>query len=206
MIPLPEEVAEEAVGVASSALGDLLALVAYGSQVAGYATPGSDYDLLAVTAGGPARYYYLRGAGGRRFSILSVGADRLLADAERGALGEFVAGRFLNPYQVLLGRELVEGAALAYRRRVVREELGRLAAEYGQFAPELLAPPEYFLFSKLRRRARIYPPARYSYVRTYSGPEGRRNLEFSASRMREALDSLAAEGIVEAVEAGGRAL
>ncbi|MGC9075832.1 MAG: hypothetical protein ACP5HT_01070 [Conexivisphaera sp.] len=213
MIPIPEDAAREAMEIASSLPGGLRALVAYGSQVAGYASPESDYDLIAVTGGGAARYRYVRGSGGGGmhfyFSILSVGIDRLRADAERGALGEFVAGRFLNPYQVLVGEEVVERAAAAYRRRVVMEELARLAAIYGQFAPELLMPPEYFLFSKLRRRARIYPPARYSYVRTYSGPEGRRNLEFSASRMREALDSLAAEGIVEAVDAdgvGGRTL
>lgn len=203
MIPIPEDAARDAMEIASSLPGELLALVAYGSQVAGYASPESDYDLIAVTNSGPARYHYVRGPGGRYFSILSVGVDRLGADAERGALGEFVAGRFLNPYQVLFGAGVVERAAAAYRRRVVMEELARLAAAYGQFAPQLLMPPEYFLFSKLRRRARIYPPARYSYVRTYSGPEGERNMEFSASKMREALDSLAAEGIVEAVDAGG---
>ncbi|MGB9734033.1 MAG: hypothetical protein ACPL2E_05475 [Conexivisphaera sp.] len=204
-MPIPEDAAREAMEIASSLPGGLLALVAYGSQVAGYASPESDYDLIAVTGGGAVRYRYVRGSdgGGRYFSILSVGVDRLRADAERGTLGEFVAGRFLNPYQVLVGGEVVERAAAAYRRRVVMEELARLAAIYGQFAPELLMPPEYFLFSKLRRRAKIYPPARYSYVRTYSGPEGRSNLEFSASRMREALDSLTAEGMVEAVGVDG---
>ncbi|MGC8556389.1 MAG: hypothetical protein ACP5NG_05250, partial [Conexivisphaera sp.] len=182
--------------------------VAYGSQVAGYATAESDYDLLAVLEGARegARYYYVRSPGGRYFSVLSVGAGRLEGDAERAELGEFVIGRLLNPYQVLLGGDVVERAARAYRRRVVLEELARLASDYGQFATEILAPPEYFLFSKLRRRARIYPPASYSYVRTYSGPEGPANLEFSASRFREALDELAAEGIVERVGRLYRAL
>ncbi len=83
MIPIPEDAAREAMEIASSLPGGLRALVAYGSQVAGYASPESDYDLIAVTGGGAARYRYVRGSGGGGmhfyFSILSVGVDRLRA-------------------------------------------------------------------------------------------------------------------------------
>jgi tRNA A-37 threonylcarbamoyl transferase component Bud32 len=207
MIELPQDAAREALEVVGSIPGELVALAAYGSQVAGYASSGSDYDLMAVFREGGLRYYYVRSRpGGRYFSVLRVGLRLLEGDAERAELGEFVVGRLLNPYQALVGGDVVERAARAYRRRVVLEELARLAHAYGQFATEILAPPEYFLFSRLRRRARIYPPARYSYVRTYSGPEGPRNLEFSASRFREALDGLASEGIVERVGGMYRAL
>jgi tRNA A-37 threonylcarbamoyl transferase component Bud32 len=208
MMEFPGDVVREALGIASSLPGDLRALVAYGSRVAGYASPGSDYDLIAVLEGGRdgARYYYVEGSGGRNFSVLAVELRRLVRDAEAGELGEFVAGRLLNPYVAISGGELVERIALSYRRRVVLEELARLAHYYGPFAPEILAPPEYFLFSKLRRRARIYPPARYSYIRTYSGPAGPGNTDFSSSRFRAALEELASEGIVEGMGGMYRAL
>lgn len=195
----------ELIGLARELFGSrVVALLAYGSQVAGYAAEDSDYDLLAVVDGQreKSRYYYV-GTRGLRASILGVTPSAFLGDAAGAELGEFVAGRLLNVYHVLLdGSGMIDEADLTYRRRVVLEEIEELFFNYGMFANELLINTAYFLFSKLKKRASIYPPARYSYISTYTGPMGERNLEWTIERFERVLEKLALDGVVSRAGAG----
>jgi tRNA A-37 threonylcarbamoyl transferase component Bud32/predicted nucleotidyltransferase len=176
----------------------LVALAAYGSYVAGYARPGSDYDLLVVLEDyrPKVRYRYLE-AEGLEVSALLVDAEVLERDAESATLGEFVAGRLLNIYEALAGGDYLTRVELKLKRRVVLEELRDVAASYGDFAPFLIIPLAYFLFDKLKKRAFIYPPALYSYTKTYDGPQATANLDFTLQGFRAAIESIAADGLVE---------
>jgi hypothetical protein len=129
-----------------------------------------------------------------------VDAEALREDAERAKLGEFVVGRFLNIYEPVRGAEYLRSVEVTYKKRVVLEALRDLASTYGELSSILLIPPEYFLFDKLKKRATIYPPAHYSYVKTYSGPYADRNLEATLKGFREALKEIEKQGLIKLVD------
>ncbi|MFN3622393.1 MAG: nucleotidyltransferase family protein [Nitrososphaerales archaeon] len=159
----------------------------YGSRVAGYAKADSDYDVLIVIEEYRplVRYKYLQDE--VSVSALLVDAKALKDDAEKAKLGEFVVGRLLNIYEPIYGAEYLRRVEVLYKKRVILEALKCLASTYGELSTILQIEPEYFLFDKLKKRAAIYPPALYSYVKTYSEPNSARNLEATLKGFKEAL-------------------
>lgn len=187
------EVADDVVGDS----GRAVAVAAYGSKVAGYARRDSDYDLIVVAKKfrGGIRYQYVHSP--VTAAALVVEAGLLEKDALRAYLGEFVSGRLLNIYEPLLNPELIRKAELESKKRVMTEEIFEIGSQYGEFSSDLVIPLEYFLFSKLHKRAIIYPPALYSYVKTYTCPSGQENRGFSLEGFAEAALSLQATGILK---------
>ncbi|MDA4119297.1 MAG: nucleotidyltransferase domain-containing protein [Thaumarchaeota archaeon] len=180
------------------------ALCAYGSKVAGYARPDSDYDLLIVLKrfGEGVRYRYVDAPVAA--SALIVDEDLLNQDAESSYLGDFVVGRLLNVYEPIVGPGLLRTVEVEYKRRVLLEAMLELSADYGEFGRHLVVPFEYFLFDKLNKRASIYPPALYSYVHTYSCPLGEENKSVSTEGFAEAALPLERRGLLQAAQGGVR--
>jgi tRNA A-37 threonylcarbamoyl transferase component Bud32/predicted nucleotidyltransferase len=178
----------------------VLAVAAYGSKVAGYARPDSDYDLIVVVnALRPHAKYVYGEVDGRQFSALVVETEALMKDADAGFLGEFVAGRLLNVYEPIIGSEYLADIESRIKKRVVLEAIDELLERYGAFAEEMLIPPSYFLFNKLKKRAFVYPPVLYSYVKTYSPPVKESNLAASLKGFELVLNAIVAEGFMTRV-------
>ena len=178
--------------------GKVYAIAAYGSKVAGYAKPGSDYDILVAIEKPKEKVRYVyENCKGLNLSMLLVDEKALIKDAEKAELGEFVVGRLLNPYLPLVNEEYWRRVEVAFKKRVIKEELGELADEFKEMALYLKIPLKYFLFSKLKKRATIYPPALYSYAMTYSGPRGKDNLRSTLEGFKEATKDLISEGLIE---------
>ncbi len=175
---------------------EIVSACAYGSKVAGYARPDSDYDIIvALKKFRPrVRYRYIKEPAD--VSALVVDEKGVQDDAERASLGEFVAGRLLNVYEPITDDGFFRRAEVDYKRRVALEGLLELAADNGEFAQDLIIPFDYLLFDKLHKRAFVYPPAFYSYVRTYTCSQGKENRAVSVEGFREAAASLEEEGIV----------
>lgn len=186
LIAIAEELAED---------NEIEACCVYGSKVAGYARDDSDYDILLVLREYDHIIKYLYEKSGFPVSALVVDSNSLLKDAERALLGEFVVGRLLHPYYPMINADYLLGAEKIYKKRVVYEELRELAATDPLY-PELLIPVDYFLYSKLRKRARMYPHALYSYVKTYSGEQGSYNLERTRRGFVTVLKELEREGYI----------
>lgn len=169
----------------------------YGSQVSGYPSKGSDLDVLAVVDNfnEVIKYYYLRNFE-PTVSLLAVDRDAFLEDATKGSLGEFVAGRLLTPFYPIKGHEFLERVDVLYKKKVVIDLCKNLVLEHKLAAGELLINPLYFLFEKLRRRAFMYPPARYSYSKIFSSQMFERNVPICMKGFYTALDELEKEGIV----------
>jgi tRNA A-37 threonylcarbamoyl transferase component Bud32/predicted nucleotidyltransferase len=182
--------------------GRALAVAAYGSKVAGYARPDSDYDIIVVAKKfrGRIRYQYVHSP--VTAAALVVEEGLLESDAVKAYLGEFVSGRLLNIYEPLLNGDLIRKAEVESKKRVLAEEILEIGSQHGEFAQDLLIPLEYFLFDKLHKRALIYPPALYSYAKTYSCPSGQENKAFTLEGFAEAAISLQSSGVlkVEAVD------
>jgi tRNA A-37 threonylcarbamoyl transferase component Bud32/predicted nucleotidyltransferase len=191
-------VAQEAVD------GKATAVAAYGSKVAGYARPDSDYDLIVVTKklSGGIRYRYLTDP--VLSSALIIEESLLERDARKAFLGEFVSGRLLNVYEPLLNPEAFREAELEGKKRVIAEEIWELGSQLGEFAQDLVIPLDYFLFDKLHKRALIYPPALYSYVMTYTCALGGENRAFSLEGFAGAASSLEEDGFVRVEDGSAR--
>ena len=168
---------------------------AYGSKVAGYARPDSDYDLILILKnyGHVIKYMYVHD--NLDLSVLIVDSKSLIKDAEKATLGEFVVGRLLHAYEPLENAEYLEEVEIKYKKRVILEEIRELAASNALYG-EILIPPEYFLYSKVQKRAKVYPHALYSYIKTYSGSNAHRNLQASKKGFVQALRQLEEEGYV----------
>lgn len=179
-------------------------LCAYGSKVAGYARPDSDYDLIVVSKRfrGGIRYKYVSAPAPA--SALIVDEAMLDQDARSSYLGEFVVGRLLNVYEPISNPGLFRGAEIEYKKRVMTEALLELSSDYGEFGRHVLVPYEYFLFDKLHRRAAIYPPAMYSYVHTYTCSLGGENKAFSTEGFESAARELQPRGFLAAGPEGVR--
>ena len=174
------------------------AVAAYGSKVAGYARPDSDYDLIVVSKRfrEGVRYRYIDTP--VPASALIVDENMLAEDANSSYLGEFVVGRLLNVYEPITNKELFMRFELEYKTRVLVEALLELSSDYGEFGRHLVIPYEYFLFDKLHTRAAIYPPAVYSYVHTYTCELGEENKALSIEAFAAAARSLEARGFLKA--------
>ncbi|MDV3278428.1 MAG: hypothetical protein LYZ69_08200 [Nitrososphaerales archaeon] len=202
-----DQAEREALRSVASSLVDpksVVAVCGYGSKVAGYARPDSDYDLIVVAKrfGAGVRYRYVKEP--VEASALIVDEDLLLRDARTSYLGEFVVGRLLNVYEPVVNEQLLRRAEVEYKERVVVEALFELSSDYGEFAGHLTVPYDYFLFDKLRKRSAVYPPALYSYVRTYTCTLGKENRAFSVAGFREAAEALEPKGFLDAADGGVR--
>jgi tRNA A-37 threonylcarbamoyl transferase component Bud32 len=184
------------------AQSSIAGLAAYGSKVAGYARPDSDYDLIVVSKRfrEGIRYRYVEKPVAA--SALIVDEQLLEQDAQSSYLGEFVVGRLLNVYEPIANPKLFMTVELDYKKRVLVEALLELSADYGDFCRHLIVPYDYFLFEKLAKRAAMYPPALYSYVQTYTCPLGAENRGISMEGFASAAESLATRGFLSASPAG----
>jgi len=172
---------------------NILASCIYGSFAAGYARVDSDYDVIVVLKDYLPKIGYKYVKEPLVCSILAIEKKMLLDDAKKSGLGEFVAGRFLNIYEPLVGEHLLEEVEVEYKKRTVIEILMEFNGKYQPLLETIRLPLQYFLFEKLRRRALVYPPALYSYSRTYSEPNRTRNLEFTLNGFRKAVIELVKE-------------
>jgi tRNA A-37 threonylcarbamoyl transferase component Bud32/predicted nucleotidyltransferase len=176
---------------------ELVACCIYGSKVAGYARPDSDYDLLVILKDYKEliKYVYEHGNNGLDASILIVDSDMLIKDAEKAALGEFVIGRLLHPYEPLINNEYLKEVEVTYKKRVIIETINNLANK-SIFYKEFIIPIRYFLLAKIKERSKIYPHAVYSYIKTYTAQNASKNLAISIAGFKDALKILESEGYI----------
>jgi tRNA A-37 threonylcarbamoyl transferase component Bud32 len=176
---------------------EIVALEAYGSQVAEYATKDSDYDVVLVVKPFSQRikYYYLKGE--TECSALVVDPKSFEDDCRKSTLGEFVSGRLLNPYFSISGDSYLRQNEIIFKKRVILEGVSEAYAENSEFTSEIIFPLKYFLFEKLKKRAAIYPPVVYSYSKTYGDNLLENNLESSLAGFRDAAKELMREGAIE---------
>ena len=174
----------------------IVGVAAYGSQVANYATEDSDYDIIVVLEdyGPKVKYRYIKGE--MEISALLVDKETLLADAQKAFLGEFVAGRLLNIYLALDGKNFFNEVENIIKKRVIVETLNDIGSSLGEFSQEILIPIEYFLYDKLKKRASVYPPVLYSYAKTYGGDIIVENAKAACQGFLDALKDLEIDGLI----------
>ncbi len=173
------------------------AAMVYGSRVSGYSRPDSDYDIMVVVEKIRPRAKYVYGQfEDMYYSALLVEKKAFENDCAKATLGEFVSGRLLNRHVPILGEAFLKEHEAVLKKRVIVEGVQELLARYGPFANHLLLSPAYFLFNKLKKRAFIYPPVVYSYVKTYSSPQSVSNIQSALPSFSEQMEVLCEEGVL----------
>jgi len=163
----------------------------YGSRIGGYAREDSDYDCLLILESyrDAVRYHY-RKLDSINVALLAVDRELFELDVEKGGLGDFVAGRLMSPYLTVENPQYFEAAELRVKRRVVEEEIEDLVLEYGELARGLEIRLEYFPLSRMKKRAKVYPPIRYSYLNLLRGDLREKNMRKILEGYDKAIDVL----------------
>ena len=175
---------------------DIKAICVYGSRISGYAKKESDFDLIVVINNYKEKIRYQYIFNKINISAIFVDKKEILNDANNASLGEFVAGRLLNPYEVLLNKEFFEEGEYNYKKRVVKESINMLKTKHRSLIKYLNIPIEYFLFKRLNMRMKIYPPVKYSYIMTYHSKQGKQNIKKTLKVFERTIKDLQDEGIV----------
>src|SRR5918912_435638 len=166
----------------------------YGSRVAGYSRPDSDFDVIIVLEDYPYAVKYIYTVEeNMKISALVVDLARFRKDEEFSFLGKFVTGRLLQIYEPLQNKELFEQLEVAYKKRVILDEIYNIVQSANVLSTEIIFPLEYIMFSKVRYRSILYPNAAYSYYQTYTGKNSHHNIEFALNGYKKALEGILAD-------------
>jgi len=175
----------------------IVAACLYGSRVCGYARTSSDYDVLLIldSYGRKVKYHYGK-VDHIDASVLAVEKEIFEDDVDSAILGEFVAGRLINPYVPVINSDYLWKRETAMKKRIILEALENLIHRYKDLCCEILISPYFFAYNKMEKRVMVYPPVKYSYVRMLSSRLGKQNLISIMRSYEEALKELHAENIV----------
>ncbi len=175
-------------------LGDLVppaervAVCAYGPAV--FAKPGvtRGQDLLVLCESySNGLRAHLRVYDGEEFRFLI--ADRALveSDIESGTLGDYLTEQFLYPYRPLLNDEYLEKIGEKAKIRVAEEEAKDLVIEFREMCRGLVASPEFFGLSRMRKLARVSIPSMTEYLRLLEKPVREQNRVALRSSFKSAI-------------------
>lgn len=142
-----------------------VALCEYGPAV--YAKPGSykGQDLLVVCESyANGLRAHLRVIDGHEIRFLIADRGLMESDITKGTLGDFLTEKFLYPNHALVNGDYLENVNLQAKTRVVKEEARDLVVEYGEMCRGLVAKPEFFGISRMRKRARVFLPSMADYL------------------------------------------
>ncbi|MEM3653991.1 MAG: nucleotidyltransferase domain-containing protein, partial [Candidatus Bathyarchaeia archaeon] len=156
----------------------VIASCIYGSRICGYAREDSDYDVLLIIEDYPdSLRYHTRKLNGIFASILAIDKDIFEIDVKKGGLGEFISGRLLTPYLPIFNENFLQAMEKENKKRVIKEEIEDLIIEFGESTRGLIIEPKYFILSRMRKRAKVYPPIKYSYLNLLREDIKEKNLE-----------------------------
>ena len=166
----------------------------YGSKVAGYSRPNSDFDVIVVLENYSfvVKYVYLKESK-IEISALIVDRKSLEKDARTAFLGEFVIGRLLHIYDPIVNPEFFKHVETIYKRRVILEEIFDIVRSANILSTEISFPLDFIMFSKIKKRSILYPNALYSYYKIYNCENGDKNVSFARDGYQRALNEILRE-------------
>lgn len=189
--------------IALSKLEDLapltqrVAVCVYGPSV--YAKLGSyrGYDILVVCDGyANGLRAHLRLMNGHEVRYLIAERNLVESDIQKGTLGDFLTEKFLYPYQPVANDDYLGNLSLLAKARTVKEETRDLILEYGEMCRGLVAKPEFFGLSRMRKRARVFVPSMDEYLRLLEPTVRQRNLSVLRDSFQRAISTMK-EDVVE---------
>ena len=172
----------------------IVGVCVYGSKVAGYSRPNSDFDIIVVLENYSfvVKYVYLKESK-IEISALIVDRESLEKDARTAFLGEFVIGRLLHIYDAIVNPEFFKRVEIIYKRRIILEEIFDIVRSANILSTEISFPLEFIMFSKIKKRSILYPNALYSYYKIYNCENADKNVGFALDGYQRALNEILRE-------------
>ena len=163
-----------------------------------YAKPGAyiGQDLLVIRdkyADGLRTY--LRTTEKQQTRFLLVDRSLIESDIERGTLGDFLTEKLIYPYRTLANQDYLDDLSLQAAKRTVKEEARDLVLNYGEMCRGIVAAPEFFGLSKLRRRARVFVPSLEDYLRLLDPAVRQQNLSTLRETFSKAVSGMGGDGV-----------
>ena len=162
----------------------------YGSQVTGYATVDSDYDVLVVLKDYEPRvkYTYVK----REIEIAFLGVDKKVfeADVQSGAYGGFIADRLLNPIIPFVNEEYIQRSEVERKKKIISWETTRLVLKEKEDAGYIDINLLYYPYKKWSKMVRYYPPYQYSIENTLRKDLREKNLKALLPGFQKAIEEL----------------
>ena len=172
----------------------IVGVCVYGSKVAGYSRPNSDFDIIVVLENYSfvVKYVYLKESK-IEISALIVDRESLEKDARTAFLGEFVIGRLLHIYDAIVNPEFFKRVETIYKKRVILEEIFDIVRSANILSTEISFPLDFIMFSKIKKRSILYPNALYSYYKIYNCENADKNVGFALDGYQRALNEILRE-------------
>jgi len=172
------------------------AVCAYGPSVYGSPQPSLPMDVLVVCED------YHNGLRTHR-KILNGAEVRLLvaerqlveSDVKNGTLGDFLTETFLYPHRPIANQPYIEQLEVEAKGRIVKEEAKDLVLEYGEMSRGIVAAPEFFGLSRLRKRARVFLPSMDGYLRLLEPSVRGRNVSVLHESFKKAISTAQSDAV-----------
>ncbi len=181
---------EAIVRVMEDTFGEVRAASIYGSQVCGYATPGSDYDVLVVFDDYEPGVKYTYVNKGVEIAFLGVSKAVLEDDAMGSAYGGFIADRLINPLQPIKDEAYIRSQEVARKKTIISWETEKLVYKFKEKSKYLDINLLYYPYKKWRKIAGVYHPYRYSIENTLRSDLRRKNLAALLPGFQRAIEEL----------------
>ncbi|PVX27378.1 MAG: hypothetical protein CW716_02615 [Candidatus Bathyarchaeum sp.] len=192
---LKNEVLEQCRRIAGSR--QIVAACLFGPWVCGYADKKTDVNVLLVLDSFPLRINsYVETLDGFNVQVLAVNRLDFERDVNKSWFGEFFAEKLTFPYEPLENEEYLRRNELKIKKRTVLELLENLILEFPESSHDFLIEKEYFMYTVMRRRARVFPPITSSFLNMLNGNVAKQNIDSIMDGYLKALKELENENIV----------
>ena len=182
--------AEAILKVMKETFGEVLAASLYGSQVCGYATRGSDYDVLVVLDDYEPGVKYTYVERDVEIAFLGVSHRILEDDVKSSAYGGFIADRLINPLQPIVNTDYIRSQEVSRKKTIIVWETEKLVYRYKEKSQYLDINLLYYPYKKWRKIASVYHPYKYSIENTLRSDLRRRNMTLLISGFQKAIAEL----------------
>ncbi|MBS7614722.1 hypothetical protein KEJ18_03200 [Candidatus Bathyarchaeota archaeon] len=141
--------------------------------------------------------YRIKPFKGGEVSFLIVDRKTFEKDVASDWLGGLLVENMLTPYDPIINKDLLWEKEVQAKKRLITEDLDNLVLEYPEISQELLIKPEYFMFEAMARKASLYPPVMYKFLKVFETGSKTENLVRMMNGFDAALKILAKEGCIK---------
>ena len=104
-----------------------------------------------------------------RVSFLIVDKKTLKRDVDNDWMGGILVEIMLMPYEPLINKEYLWKHEICAKKRLITEILANLILEYPETCRELMVEPRFFMLEAIARKASLYPPIKYRFMKILQG-------------------------------------
>ncbi len=171
-----------------------VAVCAYGPSAYAH-HPGQDILIISEEYANALRSQR-RIANGEETRFLVADRTLIESDVQKGTLGDFLTEIFIYPYRPIANQTYLKNLELEAKARIIKEEAKDLVIEYGEMCRGLVAKPEFFGLSRMRKRARVFVPSLDQYLKLLETDVREKNLSALRESFKNAILTMQG-GVVE---------